>query len=111
MCIMKQSDQILSRRFLCSLVLLIKRQGSRAFILLFGVFRYEGGCRGFIGDGESSLKGKDFSLFIVPSVLQTDGRAGGRTRLDLRETILTKRFLCCNFFLNVVVFNLGKKKL
>lgn len=28
MCIMKQSDQILSRRFLCSLVLRIKRQGS-----------------------------------------------------------------------------------
>lgn len=28
MCIIKQSDQILSRRFLCSLVLLIKQQGS-----------------------------------------------------------------------------------
>lgn len=28
MCIMKQSDQILSRRFLCSLVFLIKRQES-----------------------------------------------------------------------------------
>lgn len=64
--IMKQTDQILSRRFLCSLVLLIKQQGSVPLFcfLLFVIRRLlnKEKCQGTLYSDvlalqESSLKG------------------------------------------------------
>lgn len=116
MCIMKQSDQILSRRFLCSLVLLIKRQGSVP-LFCFSSFLYrkrlssnKETCRGTLYSevsalSESLLKEKLFLSFFL--CFCSVGSADGRMQLDLCETILKKCFLCC-IFLNVVVFILVK---
>lgn len=122
MCIMKQSDQILSRRFLCSLVLRIKRQGSVPLFCFssFSVIRrlslnkdwkekkivkvLWSEARGGRFFKQKDFKKKLFFFFLcsVSSAL-TDGRS-----LISRETILKKMFLMLHFFLNVVVFILVK---
>lgn len=122
MCIMKQSDQILSRRFLCSLVLRIKRQGSVPLFCFssFSVIRrlslnkdwkekkivkvLWSEARGGRFFKQKDFKKKLFFVFLcsVSSAL-TDGRS-----LISRETILKKMFLMLHFFLNVVVFILVK---
>jgi len=85
MCVMKQSDQILSRRFLCSLVLRIKRQAAVPFYFFaFRRFWPREGRRGvkrklsprsaFIQKSRRRQREKPFSFFLVPV-----GRAGRRT--------------------------------
>lgn len=90
MCIMKQSDQILSRRFLCSLVLLIKRQESVPLIC-FSSFRYQK----VIAEYGKTLRYSIHKcwLFLFCSVSSADRQM----QLDLCETILRNVYV--TFFL------------
>lgn len=80
---MKQSDQILSRRLLCSLVLLIKQQQSVPFYFAFHHFVIR---RLSLTEDENvevlfiqtsrccqNARSKESFFFFVPSVLLTDG--------------------------------------
>lgn len=109
---MKQSDQILSRRLLCSLVLLIKQQQSVPFYFAFHNFVIR---RLSLTEDENvevlfiqtsrhfqNVHSKQ-SFFFFRSVSSADRRM----QLDLCETILKKK-KGCFFFLNVVVFILVK---
>lgn len=74
MCIMKQSDQILSRRLSCSLVLLIEQQQSVPFYFALHHFvtrRLSLTAALFIQTSRAARKESFF--FSVPSVLLTDG--------------------------------------
>lgn len=67
MCIMKQSDQILSRRFLCSLVLLIKQQES---VPLFCVSSFLYQSENYGKQSRYSLFcSEDSFFFLAPSAL------------------------------------------
>lgn len=111
MCTMKQSDQILSRRFLCSLVLLIKQQEVCAFSFLLLFFFFVAFLRVWVcnwAKTTSEDSHREEAALSRKALRDVSFLCVFFRQTDLCEAILNNYDLCC-IFLNVVVFILLKK--